>query len=113
MKRIIIFAIVVLLLSSCIGFDSKMKFNNDGSGNLVFKYRVSQMFKSMGQKDAEGGESETQAPFPISKEKVEESLKGIKGLKVNSVKEWEDEQDVYVEVDLDFTKQPSKHNLTL
>ncbi|MBN1523498.1 MAG: hypothetical protein JW904_03340 [Spirochaetales bacterium] len=106
MNRFVIIALAGVMFLSCIGTESTMKLNENGSGNLVFQYRISQMFKSLGDSDGEG-EKENEAPFPISKEEVEKSLKELEGVKINSVEEWEDEQDVYVKMDIDFTNVES------
>jgi hypothetical protein len=90
-----------LLCFSCIAFDSSMKFNDNGSGKFVIQYRVSQMLKNMGEKENPGAEPAN--PFPLSKQEVEKSLSNIPGVRLNSVTDWEDEQDVYVKIDLDFT----------
>ncbi|RPJ06918.1 MAG: hypothetical protein EHM28_09010, partial [Spirochaetaceae bacterium] len=100
-KRAVICVVACFVCFSCIAFDSTMKLNENGSGKFVIQYRISQMLKNMGEK--ENPEAEPANPFPFSKQEVEKSLSNVPGIKLNSVTEWEDEQDMYVKVDLDFT----------
>ena len=85
---IIIFTIA-FILASCMGAESKIKIQNNGSGKIFFSYRISQMLLEMGNsldetedesldESTENPEEEgdSNVPLPITKEDFEESVKG-------------------------------------
>jgi len=99
MKRLIILASAIILFTSCIGIESNFNFNHDGSGVLTFKYRISQMFLSMGQTGEEG---ESNAPLPISEEDLRSSVEGVEGLRLISVTQEETETDITITAVIEF-----------
>lgn len=102
---------VTFILASCMGTESKIKIQNDGSGEIFFSYRISKMLLEMGDSMDETGdesmenpeeESESDVPLPITKEDFEENVEGIEGLEVVEVTEAETEQDVIITAELKF-----------
>ncbi|HEQ71233.1 MAG TPA: hypothetical protein ENN69_01990 [Spirochaetia bacterium] len=94
---VILFCVAAI---SCLGMENQYTINSDGSGRLVFQYRISQMFNNMGGEGEE--ESAQEAPLPLAKEELESSLKKVKGIKVISVDRWEDESDIYLKGEIEF-----------
>ncbi|MBN1696902.1 MAG: hypothetical protein JW881_05265 [Spirochaetales bacterium] len=110
MKKSIIIVIVIMtafFLASCLGVESRIKLNADGSGHIFFSYRISQMLLNMG-KEAEGEGEESSAeggsdmPLPITKEDFEEQVEGIEGLRVVNVTQEENEKDLIINAELEF-----------
>ena len=99
----------ILLFASCMGAESKIKIQNDGSGTISFTYRISQMLLNMGEDtgeegtDEESGEEESaDMPLPISKEDFEKNVEGIEGLRLIEVTQTETEQDIIITAELEF-----------
>jgi hypothetical protein len=89
------------------GAESKIKINNDGSGEIFFSYRISRMLLEMGDSMDESAEepqeeNDSNVPLPITKEDFEESVEGIEGLEVIDVTETQTEQDVIITAELKF-----------
>lgn len=100
MKRLImILSIIGLLFSSCLGMENEYAINSNGSGRLVFQYRISQMFKAMGEDDSVDAE---ELPLPVSKEEIEQKFGDVSGITVISVDQWEDEKDIYFKGVVEF-----------
>ena len=123
--------LIVFLFTSCMGAESKIKIKNDGSGNILFSYRISQMLLNMGDSmneseeepwesspddPIEDTESESEKefidepedegtadlPLPITKEDFEKNIAGIEGLKLIDVTQTETEQDLIITAELEF-----------
>lgn len=92
-----ILSALILLLSSCIGIDSAILIRADGSGVLTLSYTVSQFIKNI-----DAGRSEQKLPLPINEEEFRRSSEGIEGLRLNSLDRREDEENVYIEAELEF-----------
>lgn len=112
MKLLRVFLVLsaFVFLFSCLGMENQYSINSNGSGRLVFQYRVSQMFKSTAEEDAEGAE---QPPLPITKEEVEKKFSSVKGLKVISISQWEDESDIYVTGEVEFVSVNALNSCSL
>lgn len=82
---LVVAAAALSTLTACLGVDVNTRFNEDGSGTMAMKLRISQMFLQMGQ---EGG-----APVPLTKEDLEAAYKGLEGVTVRSVTQENTEQD--------------------
>jgi hypothetical protein len=113
MKKILpiitILTIIVLLFASCMGAESKIKIQNDGSGTISFTYRISQMLLNMGEEaggegtDEESGEEgNADVPLPLTQEDFEKSVEGIEGLRLIEVKQTETETDLIITAKLEF-----------
>ena len=92
-----ILAGLILLLSSCIGIDSAILIRADGSGVLTLSYTVSQFIKNI-----DAGRSEKTLPLPINEEEFRRTSEDIEGLSLNSLNRREDEENVYIEAELEF-----------
>ena len=99
MRKIAALCIALAFLMSCVGIDSTLKINDNGSGSLVLTYRVSQLVVDLGASSSSGGA----IPLPISKSDFERSLEAAKG-KVSLTKfvRTEDEKDVTIMAELAF-----------
>ena len=95
MKRLLLLALVILLFSSCIGIESNVSFKKDGSGDIVFIYRISKMLTEMGGEDAE-------TPLPVSEEALTASVADHPGLTLKKVSQREDDQDIFITAEIGF-----------
>ena len=89
--------LLVLLLSSCIGIESDIRIRQDGSGVLTLSYTISQFIKNI-----DAGRSEKQLPLPVNEEEFRRSAERIEGLRLVSLEEREDEENVYIQAELEF-----------
>ncbi len=62
--------LVVFLLSSCIGIESRIRISNDGSGQLTLKYRVSRLITNLESTEKNGNV----VPLPLSREEFERTV---------------------------------------
>ncbi len=101
MKKIalIVIACMMLLFSSCIGIESAMKINLNGSGTILLQYKVSQLLVSMGQTEQE---TEKQVPLPLSEEDFRQAISKAPGLTLLSVNQEETESDVIIRAEIAF-----------
>jgi len=97
MRRWAALAVAALLLSSCIGIESRLSFRQDGSGALTLSYKVSQFMKNI-----DAGREQKSLPLPVSREDFERAVFGIPGLRLASFQQREDEQNVYVDANVAF-----------
>ena len=86
-----------LLLSSCIGIESDIRIRQDGSGVLTLSYTISQFIKNI-----DAGRSEKQLPLPVNEEEFRLSAERIDGLRLTSLEQREDEENVYIRAELEF-----------
>lgn len=89
--------VIVVLLSSCIGIESDIRIRQDGSGVLTLSYTVSQFIKNI-----DAGRSEKQLPLPVNEEEFRRSADSIEGLSLTDLKEREDEENIYIQAELEF-----------
>ncbi len=94
------FISLIFILSSCIGVNTTVTFNNNGSGKLSIKYRISKMVVNIGN----AGEGKTVLPLPVTKEDFTRSIEDVKGLKLLSVKQNEDANDIFITAEIEFDK---------
>jgi hypothetical protein len=87
----------VLVLASCIGIESSILLRQDGSGSLTLSYTVSQYIKNI---DAE--RSAKQLPLPVNEEEFRRSVQSIEGLRLTSLEQREDQENVYIRAELEF-----------
>jgi hypothetical protein len=106
---------IIFFMASCMGAESKIKIQNDGSGNINFSYRISKTLLEMGNSMEEQGdeavdesmdepeeEGNSNVPLPITKEDFEKSVEGIEGLELINVIQTETEQDIIITAELKF-----------
>jgi len=94
---LLVAAVVALLLSSCIGIESEIRIRQDGSGVLTLSYTVSQFIKNI-----DAGRSEKQLPLPVNEEDFRRSAESIEGLRLTNLEEREDEENIYIQAELEF-----------
>jgi len=94
---IVLFVAVATLLTSCIGIESNIRIQQDGSGVLSLTYTVSQFIKNI-----DAGRSEKQLPLPVNEEDFRRSVEGVEGLRLTDLEEREDEDNVYIRAELEF-----------
>ncbi|MBN1797840.1 MAG: hypothetical protein JW822_04660 [Spirochaetales bacterium] len=101
---LIIISCTLLLFSGCIGIESSMKINENGSGTVLLKYKVSQLLVSMGQTETEG---EKQVPLPLTEEDFRQTIEKAPGLTLLSINQEETESDVLIRAEIAFTDMES------
>lgn len=106
MKNLLLSAVCILALSSCIGVESRISLNNDGTGTLQLDYRISRFMK-----DLDVGKEEKQLPLPVSREDFERAVAAAPGLKLAALSQREDEQDVRIEARIEFDRPESVNAL--
>jgi hypothetical protein len=91
--------VAAVLLSSCVGIDSRLAIHENGSGTLVLTYRVSQLVVNLGNPvDGKG-----LVPLPLSQADFERSLASSNGMvRLTSFDRSEDQQDVTIRAELAF-----------
>jgi hypothetical protein len=87
-----------LLLSSCIGVESRVTFHNDGSGVLKIEYRIAKSLTDLGKEGA------SQIPLPVGEEELRKALSDAKGVKLMGTSRREDEKDVYIAAEVSFNR---------
>ena len=99
MRKIAALLLASGLLVSCVGIDSKLTINDNGSGTLVLTYRISQLVIDLGVSTSTRGA----VPLPISKEDFDRSLVNAKGkVRLTKFQRTENEQDVTIAAELSF-----------
>ena len=89
-------AISMLLFCSCLGFEIETRFNDDGSGTVVSRIRVSKLVLEM------GSEEETGFDIPTSKEDIESIFHDRQGVRLVEVTEEETEEDLVITSIIEF-----------
>ncbi len=89
----------VVLLSSCVGIDSRLSIHQNGSGILSLTYRVSKLVVSLGNPvDGKGA-----IPLPLSRDDFERSLTAAGGkVRLTKFDRSDDKKDVTIHVELAF-----------
>ena len=87
-----------LLLSSCIGVESRVTFHNDGSGVLKIEYRIAKSLADLGK------EGTSQVPLPVDEQELRKALSDAKGVKLMGTSRREDEKDVYITAEVAFDR---------
>jgi hypothetical protein len=98
MKKLLLPILAVALLGSCIGIDSQITLQNDGSGTLLLNYRISQLMKNL-----DAGKSDSILPLPVSREDFQRTVDSVSGLKLISLSQRENERDVLIDARIAFT----------
>ena len=100
MKRLFLPLLVVVCLSSCIGIESQIGLNQDGSGTLRLDYRISQFMRE-----------DQSLPLPLSREDFQRAVNAAPGLKLISLSQREDENDIHISARLSFDRIDSLNAL--
>jgi hypothetical protein len=98
LKAAVVTVLVVFLLSSCIGIESRIRISNDGSGQLTLKYRVSQLITHLESTETNGNV----VPLPLSREEFERTVKNTDGLELVSYSRKKDGVDIHIEAKVNF-----------
>jgi hypothetical protein len=98
-KAGIVCVLAALLLSSCVGIDSRLTIRDNGSGTLALTYRVSQLVVNLGNpSDGKGV-----VPLPLSRADFETSLASTQGkVRLTKFDRSEDPKDVTIRAELTF-----------
>lgn len=92
------FLAIMLLLTSCVGIDTKVKISREGSGNVTAVYRLSEELVAFGELEA----NKAMLPVPLTKQEVEDSLKGVPGLSLTSWSSKKDGTDLVIKTVIAF-----------
>ncbi|MBN2533917.1 MAG: hypothetical protein JXB88_13590 [Spirochaetales bacterium] len=121
-KSLWLYAVIlsfILIVASCMGAETKIKIQNDGSGTILFSYRISRMLLEMGKSSMDTASDEpgmdspdepvmeeedenSNLPLPITKEDFKTSIEGIEGLEIIDVTQDETEKDIIITAKLKF-----------
>jgi hypothetical protein len=106
-KNIILLLPVIFILSSCLGIESRMVLKRDGSGTLTLNYKISRMIKDLELQN--GGQV---LPLPVSEEDFRRAAERTEGVRLSSVKQTEDEENIYIEARLEFDRVEALNGLS-
>ncbi len=87
-----------IVLASCVGMDTKVEISSNGSGTVSAEYRISEELVAFGELEA----NKELLPIPLSREDVEKSLLGSKGLKLKSWSSKKSGSDLLVATVIEF-----------
>lgn len=98
-KMAVLLSCAAIVLSSCIGIDSRLTLKDDGSGTLSLTYRVSQVVADLGLSST----GSSAIPLPLSRADFDRSLESAKGkVRLTRFSSSENEKDITISVDLAF-----------
>jgi|GEM_PF-685986 len=89
---------MMILMTSCVGIDTKVKISENGSGKVSAEYRLSEELVSFGELEA----NKAMLPVPLTRADVENSLKGVKGLTLDSWSSRKDGTDLLIKTVISF-----------
>ncbi len=99
MRKLAALGCAVLLLSSCIGIDSRLSIRADGSGTLTLTYRVSQLVVDVGLSQT----GTSAVPLPLTRADFERSLESTGGkVRLTRFDRSEDAKDITIRAVLAF-----------
>jgi hypothetical protein len=91
--------IAAVLLSSCVGIDSRLTIHDNGSGTLALTYRVSQLVVNLGSPV----DGKSVIPLPLSRADFDRSLGASNGqVRLTRFDRSEDQKDVTIRAELAF-----------
>jgi len=93
MKKLFLPVLLALSLCSCVGIESRISLGSDGSGTLLLDYRISQFLR-----EGRG------LPLPVSREDFQRAVQSAPGLRLSSLSQREDEQDLYIAAGISFQR---------
>lgn len=97
-KALLGFFAIMLFLTSCVGIDTKVKISREGSGNVTAVYRLSEELVAFGELEG----NKAMLPVPLTKQEVQDSLKGIPGLSLTSWSSKKDGTDLVISTVIAF-----------
>jgi hypothetical protein len=91
--------LAAVVLSSCVGIDSRLTIRANGSGTLALTYRVSQLVVNLGSPV----DGKSVVPLPLSRADFERSLATTQGkVRLTRFDRSEDQKDVTIHAELSF-----------
>jgi len=79
--------------------DADIEIRDNGSGTIKLGYRISRLVESMGKLDG----NERWLPLPVGRADMERTVARVKGLSLTSFSSKQDENDVSIQSELEFT----------
>ncbi len=98
MALVALVAATSVALISCIGIESHVTFNRDGSGVLKVEYRVAKSLANLGKEGA------SKLPLPVDEQELRQAVSEVKGLKLVGVTRREDEKDIFISAEIGFER---------
>ena len=99
MRKMAALCIAAVLLTSCIGIDSRLSVRDDGSGTLALTYRVSQLVADVGLSTT----GTSAVPLPLTRADFDHSVESSAGkVRITSFSRAEDDKDITIKVVLAF-----------
>ena len=99
MRKIVVLCLTLVVLSSCIGIDSRLTLRDNGSGTLQLTYRVSQLVADLGVSST----GKSVIPLPISRTDFDRSLAASNGkVRLTRFDKSENEKDITIQAELAF-----------
>ncbi|HWR11673.1 MAG TPA: hypothetical protein VN445_07620 [Rectinemataceae bacterium] len=89
---------MMILMTSCVGIDTKVKISENGSGKVSAEYKLSEELVSFGELEA----NKAMLPVPLTRSDVENSLRGVKGLTLDSWSSRKDGADTIIRTVISF-----------
>lgn len=99
MRKIVILCSALVLLTSCIGIDSRLTIRDNGSGTLSLTYHVSQLVTELGVSST----GRSAVPLPLSRADFERALSQTGGkVRLTAFDRSENQKDITVHAQLEF-----------
>jgi len=99
MRKLVVLCCALVLLTSCIGIDSRMTIRDNGSGTLSLTYRVSQLVTELGVSST----GRSAIPLPLSRTDFDRALAVTAGtVRLTSFDRSENEKDITIRAQLAF-----------
>jgi hypothetical protein len=99
MRKLVLLCLTLVVLSSCIGIDSRLTVRDNGSGTLQLTYRISQLVADLGVSST----GKSVVPLPVSRSDFERSLAVSNGkVRLTRFDKSEDPKDITIRADLAF-----------
>jgi hypothetical protein len=99
MRKLVVLCLTLVVLSSCIGIDSRLTLRDNGSGTLQLTYRVSQLVADLGVSST----GKSVIPLPISRADFDRSLAASNGkVRLTRFDKTENEKDITIQAELAF-----------
>ncbi len=89
---------MMMILTSCVGIDTRVKISDKGSGTVTAEYRLSEELVAFGELEA----NKAMLPVPLTRADVENSLRASPGLRLASWSSRKDGTDLLVKTVIDF-----------
>ncbi len=99
MRKIVILCSALVLLTSCIGIDSRLTIRDNGSGTLSLTYHVSQLVTELGVSST----GRSAVPLPLSRADFDRALASAGGkVRLTAFDRSENQKDITIHAQLEF-----------